>query len=418
MMCGHARFPGAKDPRELPATGLIHNKKVIREETKQTKMKRKGITILMLASAVVLLCGFQRRPKPVHAEAFGRVDGQQVELYTLTNRQGVEAKITNYGATVVSLKVPDREGRFADVLLGYDTLEGYRQSTFYVGPVIGRYANRIARGRFALNGKEYKLAVNNGENHLHGGLKGFDKVVWKARPFASRDGAAVELTYLSKDGEEGYPGNLSVKVVYTLTGKNELRMDYSATTDRDTVVNLTNHAYFNLAGQGNGDILKHHLTIDADRFLPADAKSIPTGELRSVAGTPFDFRAAKAIGARIAQDDEQLKFGNGYDHTFVIRGRAGALRRAATVSEPSTGRVLEVWTTEPGMQLYTGNYLENTMIGKGGKAYGARQGFCLETQHFPDSPNKPDFPTTVLRKGGHFNSTTIYKFFAGTGVAR
>ncbi|HEV7902382.1 MAG TPA: aldose epimerase family protein, partial [Pyrinomonadaceae bacterium] len=335
-------------------------------------MKRKGITFVLLMFAVVLLSGFQRRPRIglVKTEPFGQVDGQQVELYTLTNRAGAEAKITNYGATLVSLKVPDRNGRFDDVLLGYDTLEAYRQSTFYVGPVIGRYANRIARGRFELNGKEYTLAINNGENSLHGGLKGFDKVVWKASPLAIRTGASLELTYLSKDGEEGYPGNLSVRVVYTLTERNELRIDYSATTDRDTIINLTNHAYFNLAGQGNGDILKHHLTIHAEHFLPTDDKAIPTGELRSVAGTPFDFRAAKAIGARIAQDEEQLKFGNGYDHTFVINGRAGVLRRAATASEATTGRVMEVWTTEPGMQLYTGNYLESTMVGKGGKAYG------------------------------------------------
>lgn len=375
---------------------------------------RKGITFVLLMFAVVLLSGSQRRPKIalVRTEPFGQVDGQQVELYTLSNRRGVEAQITNYGATLVALKVPDREGQFDDVLLGYDTLEGYRQSTFYVGSIIGRYANRIAKGRFTLNGREYKLAVNNGENSLHGGLKGFDKVVWKAKLLATRTGASLELTYLSGDGEEGYPGNLSVRVVYTLTESNELRIDYSATTDQDTVVNLTNHAYFNLAGQGNGDILKHNLTIYADRFLPSDEKAIPTGELRSVAGTPFDFRSAKPIGARIAQDEEQLKFGNGYDHTFVIRGRAGVLRRAAMASEPSTGRSMEVWTTEPGMQLYTGNYLESTMVGKGGKRYGQRQGFCLETQHFPDSPNKPSFPTTVLRRGGRFNSTTIYKFAA------
>jgi aldose 1-epimerase len=375
-------------------------------------MKRKGITILMLASAVVLLCGFQRRPRPVKAELFGEADGQRVSLYTLTNRRGVEAKITNYGATVVSLKVPDRRGRFADVLLGYDTLEAYRQSTFYIGPVIGRYANRIAKGRFTLNGREYALAVNNGENHLHGGLKGFDKVVWRARPLETRGGASLELTYLSRDGEEGYPGNLSAKVVYTLTESNELRIDYSATTDKDTIVNLTNHAYFNLAGQGAGDILKHRLSINADRFTPADEKSIPTGELRSVAGTPFDFRRATEIGARIEADDEQLKFGRGYDHTFVINGRAGTLRRAATASDPSTGRVMEVWTTEPGVQLYTGNYLESAMVGKDGKTYAPRHGFCLETQHFPDSPNKPNFPSPVLRKGGRYNSTTIYKFSA------
>jgi aldose 1-epimerase len=376
-------------------------------------MKRKGITIMMLVSAVLLCCGFQRRQRHIETEPSGLSDGRQVELYTLTNRRGVEAKITNYGATVVSLKVPDRAGRFDDVLLGYDTLEGYRRSTFYVGPVIGRYANRIARGRFSLNGKEYRLAINNGENSLHGGLKGFDKVVWKARPLrAAAGGAALELTYLSKDGEEGYPGNLSVRVVYTLTDRDELKIDYSATSDKDTVVNLTNHAYFNLAGHGSGDILKHKLTIYADRFLPSDEKAIPTGELRSVAGTPFDFRRAHEIGARISQPDEQLKFGNGYDHTFVINGRAGVLRRAATASDPVTGRVLEVWTTEPGVQLYTGNYLESTMVGKGGKTYGARHGFCLETQHFPDSPNKPHFPSTVLRRGGRFNSTTVFKFSA------
>jgi aldose 1-epimerase len=410
MMCDHARW---HHPRELNRPGgLTHIKIVIREETLETKMKRKGIIILMLATAVLLLCGFQRRPQPVQAEPFGQADGEQVELYTLRNRRGAEAKITNYGATIVSLKVPDRRGRFEDVLLGYDTLEGYRQSTFYMGPVIGRYANRIARGRFKLNGREYKLAVNNGENHLHGGLKGFDKVIWKARPMPTQSGAALELTYLSRDGEEGYPGNLSVRVLYTLTERNELRIDYFATTDRDTIVNLTNHAYFNLAGQGSGDILKHNLLIYADHFTPADEKSIPTGELRSVAGTPFDFRRATPIGARIEQDDEQLKFGRGYDHTFVINGRAGTLRRAAVASDPSSGRVLEVWTTEPGVQLYTGNYLESAMAGKGGKTYGPRHGFCLETQHFPDSPNKPRFPTTVLRRGGRFNSTTIYKFSA------
>lgn len=376
-------------------------------------MLRKGITFLMLLSAIVLCSGFQRRPqRTIKSDSFGQADGQQVELFTLINRHGVEARITNYGATVVSLKVPDRTGRFDDVLLGYDTLADYQRSTFYVGPVIGRYANRIAKGRFTLNGTEYKLAVNNGENTLHGGLKGFDKVVWQAKPLRTAGGSALELTYLSKDGEEGYPGNLSVRVVYTLTDANELKINYSATTDKDTVVNLTNHAYFNLAGQGNGDILKHRLTIYADRFLPSDDKAIPTGELRSVAGTPFDFRRATEIGARIGQPDEQLKFGNGYDHTFVINGRSGVLRRAATASEQTTGRVLEVWTTEPGMQLYTGNYLESTMQGKGGKSYGPRQGFCLETQHFPDSPNKPRFPSTVLRKGGRFNSTTVYKFSA------
>lgn len=375
-------------------------------------MKRKGVAMFALLATVAFLCGFQQSKRNMKTEPFGSAGGQPVKLYTLTNRHGMEAKITNYGATVVSLVVPDREGRMEDVLLGYDTLEGYLQSTFYVGPVVGRYANRIAKGRFKLNGKEYKLAANNGENHLHGGINGFDKVVWKARTLRTRDGDAVELSYLSPDGEEGYPGNLLVRVVYTLTNRNELRIDYSATTDKDTIVNLTNHAYFNLAGHGNGQILNHSLMINADRFTPSDEKAIPTGELRSVAGTPFDFRRATVIGARIEQNDEQLKFGRGYDHTFVINGWAGTLRQAARASEPTTGRVMEVWTTEPGMQFYTGNYLESAMRGKGGKAYGERYGFCLETQHFPDSPNKPRFPSTVLRKGARFASTTVYKFSA------
>jgi aldose 1-epimerase len=346
-------------------------------------------------------------------ESFGSTKGgEAVEIYTLRNRRGAEARVMTYGATLVSLKVPDRAGRFEDVLLGFDDLGTYETDTHYMGQVIGRYANRIARGRFTLNGVEYKLAVNNGENHLHGGLRGFDKVVWKARPLNAKAGSAVEMTYVSKDGEEGYPGTLTVKVVYTLTEADELRIDYSATTDKDTVVNLTNHAYFNLAGQGAGDILGHLLMINADRFTPTDSGSIPTGELRAVRGTPFDFKRATAIGARIGQDDGQLKFGNGYDHNFVVNGRAGVLRLAARASEPKTGRVMEVWTTEPGVQLYTGNFLfpDGPGAGKGGKTYARRHGFCLETQHYPDSPNRPEFPSTVLRRGGRFRSTTVYKF--------
>ena len=344
-------------------------------------------------------------------QSFGKTgDGESVDIYTLTNSRGAEAKITNYGGIVTSLKVPDRRGKLDDIVLGFDNFDAYLKGHPYFGAIIGRYGNRIAKGRFTLDGIEYKLAVNNGENHLHGGIKGFDKVVWTARPRKVAQGVALELMYLSKDGEEGYPGNLSVTVVYTLTNRNELRIDYTATTDKATVLNLTNHSYFNLAGEGNGDILNHELSIYATQFTPTDAGSIPTGELRNVRGTPFDFTRATAIGARINDDYEQLKFGKGYDHNFVLRGRLGTMRQAGRVFEPTTGRVMEVWTTEPGMQFYTGNFLDGTLTGKAGKPYQVRSGFCLETQHYPDSPNKPKFPTTVLRKGGRFHSTTIYRF--------
>lgn len=371
--------------------------------------------LLKRTAALLLLCLFiapaawgQGVPK---RESFGQTgDGQAVDIYTLKNRRGAEARITTYGGTVVSLSMPDRAGKFDDVVLGFDDLAGFQKTTTYMGALIGRYANRIAKGRFTLNGKEYTLATNNGENHLHGGVRGFDKMVWTARPLPARGGQALELTYLSKDGEEGYPGNLNLRVVYTLTDANELKIDYYATTDKDTVVNLTNHNYYNLAGQGNGDILGHLLTVNASRFTPTDAGAIPTGELRPVRGTPFDFTRPTAIGARINQDEEQLKLGKGYDHNFVINGRAGTLRLAARVTEPTTGRVMEAWTTEPGMQLYTGNYLDGSDTGKGGKTYRHRYGFCLETQHYPDSPNRPEFPSTVLRRGARFRSTTVYKF--------
>src|SRR6185369_1860167 len=331
--------------------------------------------------------------------------------YTLRNSHGVETQITNYGGIVVSLKVPDRNGKFADVVLGLPTAQDYmNKNDPYLGAIIGRYGNRIAKGRFTLNGVEYKLAVNNGENHLHGGIKGFDKVVWTGRKIRTKDGPAVVLTYLSKDGEEGYPGNLNVRVVYTLTEKNELKIDYSATTDKDTVINLTQHSYFNLAGEGNGDILNHQLTLKANRFLPTDATSIPTGELRSVGGSPFDFVTPHAIGERINQNDQQLQFGNGYDHNWIVNGKPGRLRVAAEVYEPTSGRLMQVWTTEPGIQFYTGNFLDGTLTGKSGKPYARRSGFCLETQHYPDSPNQPTFPTTTLKKGAVYKSTTIYRF--------
>lgn len=377
-------------------------------------LKKKTAALLLLCSIVwpglVPAAAGQGVPK---RKSFGQTgDGQAVDIYTLKNRQGAEARITTYGGAVVSLTMPDRAGKFDDVLLGFDDLAGYLKTTTYIGSLVGRYANRIAKGRFTLKGKEYTLATNNGENHLHGGVRGFDKMVWKARPQPARGGQALELTYLSRDGEEGYPGNLTVRVVYTLTDANELKIDYYATTDKDTVVNLTNHNYYNLAGQGNGDILGHLLTVNAGRFTPTDAGAIPTGELRPVRGTPFDFTRPTAIGARINQDEEQLKLGKGYDHNFVIDGRAGTLRLAGRVTEPTTGRAMEVWTTEPGMQLYTGNYLDGSDTGKGGKPYRHRYGFCLETQHYPDSPNRPAFPSTTLRRGARFRSTTVYKFSA------
>jgi aldose 1-epimerase len=377
---------------------------------------RLGAAALCVLACLAVAAAAQRRGGggggSVRREDFGRTpDGRAVALYTLTNRGGAEARVITYGGTIVSLKVPDRRGRLADVVLGFDDLEGYLNQDFYIGSVIGRYANRIANARFTLNGTEYKLAANNGAHNLHGGPRGFDKAVWDARPLPARGGAALELTYLSPDGEEGFPGNLRARVVYTLTDANELRVDYSATADRDTVVNLTQHSYFNLAGEGAGDILDHRLRLFARYFTPTDSTSIPTGRLQLVRATPFDFLSFKRIGGRIDDGHEQLKFGNGYDHNFVVDGRAGVLRKAAEVYEPTTGRVMEVSTTEPGIQFYTGNYLA-VGRGKGGKPYPRRTGFCLETQHYPDSPNKPEFPSAVLRRGRRYRSTTVYRFSA------
>lgn len=382
-------------------------------EYAQRKMQPAHRPLVLLICAVVMLmlntdtngqAGFQKSD-------FGKTaEGQSVDIYTLTNSRGAEVKITNYGGIVTSLKVPDRTGRLGDVVLGFDDLAAYLKGHPYFGAIIGRYGNRIAKGRFTLNGVEYKLAVNNGANHLHGGVKGFDKVVWNAKPLKVPNGVALELTYLSKDGEEGYPGNLSVKVTYTLTNANELKIEYSATTDKDTVVNLTHHSYFNLAGQGEGDILKHSLFLNANRFTPTDEGSIPTGELRSVRNTPFDFLRMTEIGARINDPDQQLQFSKGYDHNFVLNGKIGTMRLGARVYEAGTGRVMEVWTTEPGIQFYTGNFLDGTLTGKDGKVYNSRYGFCLETQHYPDSPNQSKFPSTVLRKGTRYHTVTVYKF--------
>lgn len=334
-------------------------------------------------------------------------DGKAVDEYTLTNANGVEAKILNYGGIIASLRAPDRNGIFANVALGCSTLADYETKSPHFGALIGRFGNRIGKATFTLDGAKYTVPANNGPNGLHGGLKGFDKRVWAAK----EAGGALELTYVSADGEEGYPGTLSVTVVYTLTDDNSLRIDYSATTDKTTVVNLTNHSYFNLAGNGAGAIYDHILQLNADHYTPTDSTLIPTGEIAPVAGTPFDFRAAKRMGAGIRSNHEQIVFGRGYDHNLVLNHETeGALDLAARVYEPTSGRIMLVWTTEPGVQFYTGNFLDSSVVGSSGGMYRQGDGFCLETQHYPDSPNKPDFPSTTLKPGATYQTTTIYQF--------
>ena len=366
---------------------------------------------LFLAVILIGICGCEKTQTSITKEPFGTVDGKQVDLYTLTNANGVEAKITNYGAIIVSLKVPDRNGKMDDVTLGYSKLEEYIKDTPYFGAIVGRYGNRIAKGKFKLEGKEYTLATNNDQNHLHGGIKGFDKVVWDVQTVTRNDTVGLKLTYFSKDGEEGYPGNLTSTVTYYLTNNDEIDIEYEATTDKATPINLTHHSYFNLAGQGNGDILGHEIMINADSFTPVDSGLIPTGELRPVKGTPMDFITPTAIGARVNQDYRQLVYGKGYDHNWVLNGWDGTMKLAARVHEPTTGRIMEVLTTEPGIQFYCGNFLDGSNIGKGGKIYNHRNGFCLETQHFPDSPNQPDFPSTILHPGEKYSHKTIYRFY-------
>jgi aldose 1-epimerase len=335
--------------------------------------------------------------------------GEAVELFTLSRAGAPVVRITSWGGYVVSIVAPDRAGKTADVTLGYRDADGYLKDGSYFGCLVGRYANRIGKAGFTLDGRRHTLAANNGANTLHGGPTGFCRRLWAARVVARKDGDALELTYASRDGEEGYPGALTARVVYSLREDGGLVIDYRATTDAPTVVNLTNHAYFNLAGEGEGTILDHELQLEADTFTPVDAGLIPTGELRPVAGTPFDFREPAAIGARIDADDEQVRRGGGYDHNFVLRGEAGTLRLAARVVERQSGRVLEVLTTEPGVQLYTGNFLDGKLAGKSGKPYLKRGAFCLETQHYPDSPNQPAFPSTVLRPGETYRQTTVYR---------
>jgi aldose 1-epimerase len=337
-------------------------------------------------------------------------DSVAVEAYTLTNARGMSLRVLTYGAVIQSLLAPDAQGRAADVVLGFDDLRGYETQSPYFGAVVGRYANRIAAGRFTLDGKTYQLAKNNGPNSLHGGVRGFDKVVWEAASFQHGDSVGVVLTHTSPDGDEGYPGELHARVTYTLTPDDHVVIDYEATATRATPVNLSQHSYFNLAGAGSGDILDHVLQIDADRLTPVDTTLIPTGRLAPVAGTPFDFRTAIAIGARIAQSDPQLVAGKGYDHNWVVTRAAPGLVHAATLVDPASGRTLDVATTEPGLQFYSGNFLDASLVGSGGQAIRQGDGLCLETQHFPDAPNRPDFPSTLLRPGATYASTTVHRF--------
>jgi aldose 1-epimerase len=382
------------------------------------------IEVMLLLGAgafVACLAGCATKGEPagnISRQPFGTADGQPVELFTLRNSKGAEATIMTYGGIVTSLKMPDRNGNYGDVVLGFDTLAGYTSDSYlrgcpYFGALIGRYGNRIGGAKFTLEGKTYTLAANNGPNSLHGGVKGFDKVVWKAvKDDVGPHGPRLELNYVSKDGEEGFPGNLNVTALYTLTDDNQLRIDFTATTDKPTLCNLTHHSYFNLRGQGNGDILGHEVYIISDKTTPVDKGLITTGGFAAVDGTPFDFRTPHAIGERINDPNEQLQYGPGYDHNWVINKPLGKLGLMARVYEPTTGRVMEVLSTEPGLQFYAGNFLDGTITGKGGKVYQRRTGFCMEPHHYPDSPNKPNFPTTELKPGDTYHNTIIYSFSA------
>lgn len=353
----------------------------------------------------------QQIPASVTQTAFGTTpEGDAVSLFTLTNSNGIKVSITNYGGIITSIFTPDGDGKMGDIVLGFDTLRGYLAGHPYFGAIIGRYGNRIARGQFTLDGQDYQLATNNIGNHLHGGIRGFDKVVWKAG-ITDSDDPGVELSYLSPDGEEGYPGNLTVTVTYTLTDSNELRVDYRATTDLPTIVNLTNHSYFNLSAGSAPSILDHQLLINSDRYLPVDSTLIPTAELRSVEGTPFDFRTAAKVGSRIGAEDDQLSIAGGYDHCWLLnQEQPGALTLAARLIDTSSRRMLELLTTEPGVQFYSGNFLDGSLTGKNGTVYAHRYALCLEPEHYPDSPNQPDFPPVVLRPGEEYRSLSVYRF--------
>lgn len=368
-------------------------------------MKTKLVVYLLVLTVTFTVFGIKEGDKmSIEKESFGKTsDGKEVFLYTLTNANGLKATITTYGGIMTSLHVPDSSGKSGDILLGYNDLEGNVNDSSYLGALIGRYGNRIAKGKFTLDGTEYTLATNNGPNHLHGGVKGFNKVVWDGQAIEQDGGPGLKLTYTSPDGEEGYPGNLTCTVIYTLTNDNELKISYEAQTDKPTVVNLTQHNYYNLAGYDSGDILDHVLTINADGYTVPDETLIPTGEIRPVEGTPFDFTELAAIGKRIEQVE------GGYDHNYVINRSDDSLTFAARVHEPNTGRVMEVYTTEPGIQFYSGNFLDGTAKGKGA-TFNKHNAFCLESQHYPDSPNRPEFPSTVLRPGEKYTSLTVYKF--------
>ena len=375
------------------------------------------LVLLPAAFLVATACGPKVEPVVTKPSTYAKTpfdtapDGKPVEVYTLVNSLGMEVRAMTYGATILSIKVPDARGVMGDVVLGFDSLAGYVKSSPYFGSVVGRYGNRIAKGHFVLDGKTYTLAINNGPNALHGGLKGFDKNVWTAEPVRSDSGVGVAFTLVSPDGDQGYPGTVTTRVTYTLmSARNEIVIDYEGSTDKATPINVTNHSYFNLAGAGSGDILGHVLTLEADSMTPIDATMIPTGKIAAVAGTPFDFKTPTAIGARIDAKDEQIKNGGGYDHNFVITRTAPGLVHFAHVVEPTSGRTLDVSTTEPGVQFYSGNFLDGTITGKGAHVYPRRSGFCLETQHYPDSPNHANFPTTILQPGAVYKSRTVFAF--------
>jgi len=367
---------------------------------------------------VIFMTGCKAVPSHTESQEMGIVknsfgntkDGQNVDLYTLTNTNGLVAKITNYGGIITELWIPDRDGKLGDIVLGYDNIQDYEEKSPYFGCIIGRYGNRIGNAKFTLDGKEYTLQANNGKNSLHGGVKGFDKAVWDAESFQNANAVGLKLHYLSKDMEEGYPGNLDVTITYTLTNKNELRIDYLASTDKPTVCNLTNHSYFNLRGQGLGNCYENELMINADYFTPINEGLIPTGELRSVKGTPMDFTKMTVIGDRIDAEDIQLKYGGGYDHNWVLNKKGKTMSLAAKVYESTSCRMMEIYTTEPAFQFYSGNFLDGTLVGKEGKVYKHRYAYCLETQHYPDSPNKPSFPSTTLLPGQSYKTTTVHKF--------